>query len=48
MRERLSSYPAPDWKIATSTENIDQYPLIAKSISGGYDGRGVWKVNSQD
>ena len=48
MREKLSSYPCPEWKIATSTDGIDQYPLIAKSISGGYDGRGVWKVNSQD
>ena len=48
MREKLSSYPAPAWKIAISTEGIDQYPLIAKSISGGYDGRGVWRVNSQD
>ncbi len=48
MREKLSSYPCPEWKIATSLDGIDQYPLIAKSISGGYDGRGVWKVNSQD
>jgi len=48
MREKLSSYPSPEWKVATSTDGIDQYPLIAKSISGGYDGRGVWKVNSQD
>ena len=48
MREKLTSYPAPAWKVATSTEGIDQYPLIAKSISGGYDGRGVWRINSQD
>ena len=47
MREKLSSYPAPAWKIATSTEGIDQYPLIAKSISGGYDGRGVWKISNR-
>ena len=48
MREKLSSYPSPQWRVATSTDGIDRYPLIAKSISGGYDGRGVWKVNSQD
>jgi 5-(carboxyamino)imidazole ribonucleotide synthase len=48
MREKLSSYPAPHWKVVTSTSEVDQYPMIAKSISGGYDGRGVWKVNSQD
>ena len=48
MREKLHSYPAPLWKVISSTSEVDQYPLIAKSISGGYDGRGVWKVNSQD
>ena len=48
MREKLDSYPAPLWKVISSTSEVDQYPLIAKSISGGYDGRGVWKVNSQD
>jgi 5-(carboxyamino)imidazole ribonucleotide synthase len=48
MRQKLSAYPAPTWKIATSTADIERYPLIAKSISGGYDGRGVWKINSQD
>ena len=31
------------------TEAMDwTYPAIAKSISGGYDGRGVWKVNSKE
>jgi len=48
MREKLSNYPAPHWKVISSTSEVDQYPMIAKSISGGYDGRGVWKVNSQD
>lgn len=48
MRQKLSSFPAPVWKIATSTADIERYPLIAKAISGGYDGRGVWKINSQD
>lgn len=48
MRKKLSAYPAPSWRIATSTSDIERYPLIAKAISGGYDGRGVWKINSQD
>jgi len=48
MRAKLQSFPAPAWKVATSTQEVDQYPLIAKAISGGYDGRGVWKINSQD
>lgn len=48
MRQKLSSFPAPSWKVATSTADIERYPLIAKAISGGYDGRGVWKINSQD
>ena len=48
MRQKLSAYPAPAWKIATSTADIERYPLIAKAISGGYAGRGVWKINSQD
>ena len=48
MRQKLSAFPAPEWKIVTSTAEVDRYPLIAKAISGGYDGRGVWKINSQD
>jgi len=48
MRAKLQSFPAPTWKVVTSTQEVDQYPLIAKAISGGYDGRGVWKINSQD
>jgi 5-(carboxyamino)imidazole ribonucleotide synthase len=48
MRAKLESFPAPTWKVVTSTQEVDQYPLIAKAISGGYDGRGVWKINSQD
>jgi 5-(carboxyamino)imidazole ribonucleotide synthase len=47
MRERLTNYLAPKWQIVTKAEEILEFPVIAKSISGGYDGRGVWKVNSQ-
>lgn len=47
MRQRLSAFPAPKSSVVTSTSGISQYPLIAKAISGGYDGRGVWKINSE-
>lgn len=47
MREKLSNYLAPKWQIVTKASEILEYPVIAKSISGGYDGRGVWKVNSE-
>ena len=46
MRKKLANFKAPSSKVVTSSNEIDQYPVIAKSISGGYDGRGVWKVNS--
>jgi 5-(carboxyamino)imidazole ribonucleotide synthase len=48
MRQKLTTFPAPAWKIITSTADVDRYPFIAKAISGGYDGRGVWRINSQD
>ena len=47
MRQTLDHLPTPKWQVVT--EAIDwSYPAIAKSISGGYDGRGVWKVNSKE
>jgi 5-(carboxyamino)imidazole ribonucleotide synthase len=30
----------------TAVDQVNEFPVIAKAISGGYDGRGVWKVNS--
>ena len=47
MREKLASYLAPKWQVVTNASEILGFPVIAKSISGGYDGRGVWKVNSE-
>ena len=47
MRQRLSGFPAPKSSVVTSTTGITEYPLIAKVISGGYDGRGVWKIDSE-
>jgi 5-(carboxyamino)imidazole ribonucleotide synthase len=46
MRTILKDLPAPKWKVITNSSEVNEFPLIAKSISGGYDGRGVWKVNT--
>ena len=46
MRQRLQGFPSPKFQIITATDEVDKFPVIAKAISGGYDGRGVWKVNS--
>ncbi len=45
MREKLNSFPSPHWQIVTSADQVHDFPVIAKAISGGYDGRGVWKVS---
>ena len=46
MREKLKSFPSPKFQIVTTIDQVTEFPVIAKAISGGYDGRGVWKVNS--
>lgn len=46
MRKRLSGFKSPKSSVVTASDDISEYPVIAKSISGGYDGRGVWKINS--
>ena len=48
MRQRLSEYPAPKWKVIDDGDDLLEFPFIAKSISGGYDGRGVWKIKNHD
>jgi 5-(carboxyamino)imidazole ribonucleotide synthase len=48
MRQRLSDYPAPKWKVIKDGDDLLDFPFIAKSISGGYDGRGVWKIKNHD
>ncbi|MEN9687111.1 MAG: hypothetical protein RL381_123 [Actinomycetota bacterium] len=48
MREKLKAFPSPVWKVVTSSDQVSHFPVIAKSISGGYDGRGVWKVDSSN
>lgn len=47
MREKLAHLPNPKWQVITEAPDWN-YPAIAKSISGGYDGRGVWKVNNKE
>ena len=46
MRQKLTAYPAPKWRVITDTKDCFEFPFIAKKISGGYDGRGVWKVSN--
>ncbi len=48
MRDFLKDFPAPKWQVISKAEDVKQFPVIAKAISGGYDGRGVWKVISID
>jgi 5-(carboxyamino)imidazole ribonucleotide synthase len=47
MREKLASYPAPNWQVVTKASEILEYPVIARAISGGHDGCGVWKIYSE-
>ena len=46
MRDKLSGYQAPKWRVISDAGEAFEFPLIAKRISGGYDGRGVWKINN--
>ena len=47
MRQKLEKFPSPQFQIVTAVHQVKEYPVIAKAISGGYDGRGVWKVHSE-
>ena len=48
MRKVLSDLPSPQWQLIADEEEITSFPVIAKAISGGYDGRGVWKISDRD
>lgn len=48
MRKALSDLPSPAWSVITDDEQVKKFPVIAKAISGGYDGRGVWKISNKD
>ena len=47
MRNKLASYPSPKWRVITDVSQAMEFPFIAKQISGGYDGRGVWKIEDK-
>jgi 5-(carboxyamino)imidazole ribonucleotide synthase len=54
MRERLTELgvPVPRWAPVTAPEDIAAFaagtgwPVVVKAVRGGYDGRGVWVVDS--
>lgn len=48
MREKLKNFPAPKFQVISSAREVVKFPVIAKAISGGYDGRGVWRINSSE
>jgi 5-(carboxyamino)imidazole ribonucleotide synthase len=56
MRHRLASYglPVPTFAVVASPEELVAFadrtgwPVIAKTSRGGYDGKGVWKVDDAD
>ena len=47
MRKKLSNFPAPWSKTISSADEVTDFPVIAKAIAGGYDGRGVWKIENK-
>ena len=47
MRQKLAAYPGPKWREINSASDSFEFPFIAKKISGGYDGRGVWKISNR-
>jgi 5-(carboxyamino)imidazole ribonucleotide synthase len=56
MRQRLSALgaPVPLWRPVTSVEDVRAFgdevgwPVVAKAVRGGYDGRGVWMLSPGD
>jgi 5-(carboxyamino)imidazole ribonucleotide synthase len=56
MRERLSELglPVPRWRPVSSPSDVAAFgaevgwPVVAKAVRGGYDGRGVWVLGPDD
>ncbi|MFG1990174.1 5-(carboxyamino)imidazole ribonucleotide synthase [Actinoplanes sp. NPDC048988] len=53
MRDRLTGPFTPRWRRVSDTSDISDFaaevgwPIIAKATRGGYDGKGVWVLDSQ-
>ena len=47
MRQKLAAYPGPKWRVIKDPSEAFDFPFIAKKISGGYDGRGVWMISNR-
>ena len=56
MRERLTSLgiPCPTWRVVAGPDELAAFgsehgwPIIAKTSRGGYDGKGVWKLDGPE
>lgn len=48
MREVLSDLPSPKWMVIENSSQVSTFPVVAKAIAGGYDGRGVWKIVNRE
>ena len=56
MRAALTALhlPCPDWSLVHSPSDVAEFagqhgwPLVLKTSRGGYDGKGVWKVDALD
>lgn len=55
MRRALTEagIPNPRWTVAVTAEDVDdfaagEWPVVLKTSRGGYDGRGVWVVDSKE
>ena len=50
MRRKMEELglPNPNWEVFDGENPSIPFPLIAKSSSGGYDGRGVFLINTDD
>ncbi|MDT5035432.1 MAG: 5-(carboxyamino)imidazole ribonucleotide synthase [Micromonosporaceae bacterium] len=56
MRARLAELgvPVPRWRPVTGPDDVAAFaagtgwPVVAKAVTGGYDGRGVWVIDRDD
>ncbi|MGJ6981387.1 5-(carboxyamino)imidazole ribonucleotide synthase [Aestuariimicrobium soli] len=56
MRDRLAAFgaPVPDYAVCDTADDLRAFgdahgwPIIAKTSRGGYDGKGVWKVEAPE